>query len=363
MKVLTVELGARSYPIYIGETLISNAKLLAKHIVAQRAMIVSNKTVGALYLEKIEAALEPKSTDAILLPDGEQYKNLQTLEKIFDALLKKRHHRNTTLIAVGGGVICDMTGFAAACYQRGVSFIQIPTTLLAQVDASIGGKTAVNHPLGKNMIGAFHQPRCVIVDIATLNTLPTREFNAGLAEIVKAALIRDADFFVWLEKNIKKLLAKDPQSLIYAIERACTIKAQIVAADEKEISGTRALLNLGHTFGHALEQNLGYGKWLHGEAVAAGLVLAADLSARSGWISVDELRRIKELLSVIPLPIQLPAKLQYDKMLASMAVDKKMLDAEMKLVLLKAIGKAELIYKVNTRQVRQVLEDNIKKPL
>lgn len=358
MKTLIVELGARSYPIYIGENLLTNAEIFSKHLVAHQAMIVSNKTVADLYLNKVKSTLTGKQCDSILLPDGEQYKNLQNLTKIFDALLEKHHHRNTTLIALGGGVIGDMTGFAAACYQRGVAYIQVPTTLLAQVDASIGGKTAINHPLGKNMIGAFHQPRCVIIDIATLNTLPAREFNAGLAEIIKAALIHDADFFVWLEKHLQKLLSKDPASLIYAIERACAIKAEIIAADEKEISGKRALLNLGHTFGHALEQNLGYGEWLHGEAVAAGIVLAADLSQRLGWLTTDELQRIKKLLSVIPLPIQLPAKLQYDKMFTSMAVDKKMLDAELKLVLLKAIGKAELIHKVSAGQVRQVLEDN-----
>ena len=287
-KTITIDLGERSYPIYIGENIASDGALFAKHIVSRQTLVVSNETVAALYLEPITKALRNYQCDVLLLPDGEQYKNLTVLNKIFDMLLEKKHQRSTTLLALGGGVICDMTGFAAACYQRGVAFIQIPTTLLAQVDASIGGKTAVNHSLGKNMIGAFHQPRCVIVDINTLQSLPDREYRAGVAEIIKAALICDAEFFVWLEQNSAKILAKDKVALVYAIARACEIKASIVAADETETEGVRALLNLGHTFGHAIEQVFGYGQWLHGEAVAMGLVLAADLSVALGncgkWI-------------------------------------------------------------------------------
>lgn len=354
-KTLTVELGAKSYPIYIGKNLLKDTSLLTRHVVADQVMIVSNETIAPLYLNRVKAALHKHTCDVVLLPDGEQYKNLENLTKIFDQLLLKKHRRNTTLIALGGGVICDITGFAAACYQRGVAFIQIPTSLLAQVDASIGGKTAVNHPLGKNMIGAFHQPQAVLIDTDVLITLPEREFYAGIAEIIKAALIRDADFFDWLEKNMQKLLRRDEEALMIAIEKACSIKAEIVAADEQEITGERALLNLGHTFGHAIEQVSGYGVWLHGEAVAAGMMLAASMSQRMGWLHESEVTRIKNILLAAHLPIQLPAQIQCDKMLEAMAVDKKLQSSQLKLVLLKKLGQAELVTVADASQVRQVL--------
>lgn len=357
VRTLKVELDTRSYPIYIADNLLQDPKVWAHHLRSNQVLIVSNETVAELYLDRVKQAFKQQQCDVVLLPDGEQYKNLTTLSKIFDALLNNRHRRNTTLIALGGGVICDMTGFAAACYQRGVAFIQIPTTLLAQVDASIGGKTAVNHPLGKNMIGAFHQPQAVVIDTSVLKTLSNREFSAGMAEIIKAALIQDKDFFNWLEKNIDKLMQREPDTLATAIERACAIKATIVAADEHEITGQRALLNLGHTFGHAIEQVLGYGNWLHGEAVATGIVLAAEVSQLQGWIKTEDVERIKKLFLAAQLPIRLPPQIQYDKMTAAMAVDKKLQNAALKLVLLKAIGKAELISDVDTRQVRQVLEN------
>ncbi len=357
MQIVSVELETRSYPIYIGQHLLEQATLLQKHVVSQQVLIVSTQPVAKYYLEPLQQALAPYQCDVVLLPDGEQYKTLETVNKIFDVLLTRRHRRNTTLVALGGGVICDMTGFAAACYQRGVGFIQIPTTLLAQVDASIGGKTAVNHPLAKNMIGAFHQPRAVIVDTDTLKTLPEREYRAGIAEIIKAALIRDAAFFTWLEENIAKLLQKNPKALTYAIARSCAIKAEIVAADETETTGVRALLNLGHTFGHALEQVLGYGTWLHGEAVAAGMVLAADLSQRIGWIASTDFMRIKTLIQRSELPTQLPVGIQCDKMLNIMTIDKKNLSEQLRLVLLREIGKADLTDKVSMSQVRQVLAD------
>lgn len=357
-RTLTVALGDRSYPIYIGEGLLQDVALLKKHVVAEQVLIVTNPTVAQRYLPSLQTAFADRQCDVVLLPDGEEHKNMASLSLIFDKLIAAHHRRNTTLIALGGGVIGDMTGFAAACYQRGAAFIQIPTTLLAQVDASVGGKTAINHPLGKNMIGAFYQPRGVIIDTATLNTLPDREFNAGLAEIIKAALLADADFFNWLEQHLALLKQRDAAALTEAIARACAIKADIVAADETEQTDIRALLNLGHTFGHAIEQILGYGEWLHGEAVAVGMVLAADLSAERGWITTADLNRIKCILLAADLPIQLPASIQYDKMLTVMAVDKKKLDSQLRLVLLKALGCAAVTKDVTVDQVRQVLRRN-----
>ena len=304
MQTLVVELGERSYPIYIGPGLLGRADLLRPHIPGRQVLVVSNETVAPLYLEQAEAMLAGLQHAAVILPDGEQYKTLEVLNRVFDALLEQRFGRNCTLIALGGGVIGDMTGFAAACYQRGVHFIQIPTTLLAQVDSSVGGKTGVNHPLGKNMIGAFYQPRCVLADTDTLNTLPDRELSAGLAEVIKYGLIRDLPFLEWLEAHLEELLERQPAALVYAIEQSCRNKAEIVAADERE-SGLRALLNLGHTFGHAIETGMGYGLWLHGEAVAAGIRMAADLSARLGWLQPDELERVIELLRRARLPVQL----------------------------------------------------------
>lgn len=360
MQIVSVELGARSYPIYIGPGLLTESNLLQKHLVSQQVLIVSSEPIANYYLATLQKSFSQYQCDVVLLPDGEQYKSLETLNKIFDALLTHRHRRNTTLVALGGGVVCDMTGFAAACYQRGVGFIQIPTTLLAQVDASIGGKTAVNHPLAKNMIGAFHQPRAVIIDTDTLNSLPEREYRAGIAEIIKAALIRDAAFFTWLEEHLAELLQKNPQALTHAIARACAIKAEIVAADETEITGVRALLNLGHTFGHALEQTLGYGTWLHGEAVAAGMILAADLSQRLGWLEPADFIRIKTLIQRSGLPTQLPVGVQCDKILNIMAVDKKNISEQLRLVLLRKVGKGELTDTASISQVRQVLADYIK---
>jgi 3-dehydroquinate synthase len=275
----------------------------------------------------------------VILPDGEEYKTLEVLNRIFDALLAARCDRRTTLIALGGGVIGDMTGFAAASYQRGVPFIQVPTTLLSQVDSSVGGKTGVNHALGKNMIGAFYQPRAVIIDTDTLNTLPDRELASGLAEVIKYGLIRDPEFFAWLEANLDKLLARDAEALAYAIHRSCQNKAEVVAADERE-SGVRATLNLGHTFGHAIETGLGYGEWLHGEAIAAGMVMAADLSRRLGWLTAAETARIEKLIRRARLPVRAPGSLSPARFLELMAVDKKVLDGRLRLVLLKHLGEA-----------------------
>jgi 3-dehydroquinate synthase len=339
MKTLTVELGNRSYPIHIGQQLLENGGLLTRHIRGRQVMLVTNDTVAPLYLEKVRQQLAGFDTASVILPDGEQYKNLDTLNTIFTALLKQRFNRGCTLLALGGGVVGDITGFAAACYQRGVAFLQIPTTLLAQVDSSVGGKTGVNHPLGKNMIGAFHQPGCVVIDTNTLDTLDDRQLSAGLAEVIKYGLIRDAGFFGWLEANMAGLLARDKQALEYAIERSCSIKAEIVASDERE-SGQRALLNLGHTFGHAIETGTGYGNWLHGEAVATGMLMAADLSARHGWISTDMVQRTENLLTQARLPTTAPQEMDETRFMALMAVDKKVVDGGLRLVLLRAIGDA-----------------------
>ncbi len=339
MKTLVVELGARSYPIYIGAGLLERAEPMAGHVAGRRVLVVTNETVAPLYLDRVTARLERFAPVAVVLPDGEQYKTLADLNRIFDALLKQRFDRRTTLVALGGGVVGDMTGFAAAIYQRGVSFIQIPTTLLAQVDSSVGGKTGVNHPLGKNMIGAFHQPRCVVIDIDTLNTLPDKELSAGLAEVIKYGLIRDAEFLGWLESNVDRLLARDPEALGFAIERSCRNKAAVVAADEME-RGQRALLNLGHTFGHAIETGMGYGSWLHGEAVAAGMAVAAELSHRLGWLGAEDAARVRTLLQRAHLPTQVPAGLGADRMLELMSVDKKVEDGQLRLILLKGIGDA-----------------------
>jgi 3-dehydroquinate synthase len=335
---LKVALGDRSYPILIGRGLLTDPSPFEPHL-RRQVMVVTNSTVGPLYLQGLLAALGQRQVQTVTLPDGEQFKTLATMEGIIGALLEARFDRGCTLLALGGGVVGDITGFAAACYQRGVDYIQVPTTLLAQVDSSVGGKTAVNHALGKNMIGAFHQPRLVLADTDTLSTLPDRELRAGVAEIIKYGLIRDAEFFGWLETNIHALLARNPQALAHAIERSCRNKAEVVAADERE-SGQRALLNLGHTFGHAIETGLGYGSWLHGEAVAAGMCLAADLSARLGWLSRADAERAIALVDDAGLPTQLPAKLDPERMLALMAVDKKVQDGRIRLVLLENIGRA-----------------------
>ncbi len=337
MKTLTVDLGDRSYPIYIGQNLLSNATLLQSHIVGSEVLVVSNETVAPLYLERVLQSLDGKNIKKVILPDGECYKNLEVLNRIFDALLESRFGRKVTLVALGGGVVGDMTGFAAACYQRGVAFIQIPTTLLSQVDSSVGGKTGVNHPMGKNMIGAFHQPQCVIADTDTLNTLDERQLSSGLAEVIKYGLINDKPLFSWLEKNIEKLLACDHQALAYAIERSCQDKAKIVAADERE-GGVRALLNLGHTFGHAIETGMGYGAWLHGEAVAVGMLMAADLSMRMGWVTADDVHQIDNLLDRAGLPTRAPLEMTKQHFLSLMSVDKKVEDGHLRLVLVRGLG-------------------------
>lgn len=338
MQTLNVSLAERSYPIYIGAGLLSS-DLLRRHVRASQVMVVTNETVAPLYLDQVLASLDGLNVDTLVLPDGERFKTLATLEKVFDALLEKRHSRTTTLIALGGGVIGDMTGFAAACYQRGVDFIQVPTTLLAQVDSSVGGKTAVNHPRGKNMIGAFYQPKAVLIDTDVLKTLPPRELGAGLAEVIKYGLIRDADFLRWLEDNMALLRAGDTAALVTAIERSCRNKAEVVAADETE-QGERALLNLGHTFGHAIETATGYSEWLHGEAVATGMLLAAKLSADLGWLTAAQVAQVAALLEKAELPLVPPAGMTPAQFRELMAHDKKVLDGQLRLVLLKDLGKA-----------------------
>jgi 3-dehydroquinate synthase len=339
MKTLTVDLGERSYPIHIGEGLLQRPKLITGHVKGRQVMVVSNETVAPLYLDTVHQLFRGFELESVILPDGEQYKTLDTLNLVFDALLEKRFNRSCTLVALGGGVVGDITGFAAASYQRGVGFLQIPTTLLAQVDSSVGGKTGVNHALGKNMIGAFYQPGCVLIDTNTLDTLDDRQLAAGLAEVIKYGLIRDADFFDWLETHIGNLKARDKNALGDAIELSCAIKAEIVAADERE-SGQRALLNLGHTFGHAIETGIGYGSWLHGEAVAAGMLMAADLSARHQWLSQADVDRIEALLQRAGLPTRAPEEMNEARFMNLMAVDKKVIDGNLRLVLLKAIGEA-----------------------
>jgi 3-dehydroquinate synthase len=355
MRTLTVELGERSYPIYIGQNLLHNAELLTRHLDSRQVLIVTNETVAPLYLEPVKAALEDRQLATVVLPDGEAYKTMDSAMTVFDALLARRFSRSAHLVALGGGVIGDLTGFAAACYQRGIPFIQIPTTLLAKVDSSVGGKTAVNHPHGKNMIGAFHQPKCVIADISTLHTLPARELSAGLAEVIKYGLIRDLEFLEWLEANMDGLVARDVELLAQAVERSCLNKAQVVAADERE-SGERATLNLGHTFGHAVETGLGYGEVLHGEAVAIGMCQAADLSRRMGWLSEADVNRVVQLLARAGLPTIPPDALNADGFLEHMAVDKKNIEGELRLILLKQIGRATLPMPVEVARLRETLE-------
>ncbi len=339
MKTLSVDLGDRSYPIHIGQDLLQRPELITGHVKGRQLMVVTNETVGPLYLDSVQQLFTGFELETVILPDGEQYKTLDTLNLIFDALLEKRFNRSCTLVALGGGVVGDITGFAAASYQRGVAFLQIPTTLLAQVDSSVGGKTGVNHALGKNMIGTFYQPGCVLIDTNTLDTLDDRQLAAGLAEVIKYGLIRDAGFFDWLEAHIDRLKARDKSALGHAIERSCTIKAEIVAADERE-SGQRALLNLGHTFGHAIETGTGYGSWLHGEAIATGMLMAADLSARHRWLSQADVDRIEALLQRAGLPTRAPDEMDETRFMELMAVDKKVIDGGLRLILLKAIGEA-----------------------
>ncbi|MDB2384366.1 3-dehydroquinate synthase [Endozoicomonas sp.] len=339
MFELSVNLGERSYPIFIGTQLLGNPDYLTPYITGRQVAIVTNETVAPLYLNKLKSCLGGYDLAVEVLPDGESWKTLSVVERVFDRLLAVRFTRKATLIALGGGVVGDMTGFAAACYQRGVNFIQVPTTLLSQVDSSVGGKTGVNHPLGKNMIGAFHQPKVVMIDTDTLTTLPDRELSAGLAEVIKYGLICDKPFYHWLNDNLDALLARDPKALAYAINQSCLNKARVVAADEKE-SGIRAILNLGHTFGHAIETAMGYGAWLHGEAVAAGMVMAAELSTRLGMISREDVNSLIKLLKRAGLPVLPPADVSPNQFLELMAVDKKVLDGRLRLVLLNFIGQA-----------------------
>lgn len=338
MITVNVDLGERSYPIRIGADLIGHTDLFAPHIAGTSITIVTNETVEPLYGDALRAALAPlgKQVSTVVLPDGEVYKNWETLNRIFDALLGAQADRKTTLIALGGGVIGDMTGFAAACYMRGVPFIQVPTTLLSQVDSSVGGKTGINHPLGKNMIGAFYQPQAVIADIGSLRTLPARELAAGLAEIIKTAAIADAAFFEWLEHNIEALNRRDPAVLMHAVKRSCEVKASVVAADERE-GGLRAILNFGHTFGHAIEAGLGYGEWLHGEAVGCGMVMAADLSVRLGQLDEAVRQRLVSVIGAAKLPTRAPA-LGDSRYIELMKVDKKAEAGTIKFILLKKLG-------------------------
>ena len=337
-RELEVDLGERSYPILIGCGLLGGYDL-TPFVTGSQVMIVSNETVAPLYLEQAKACFNGKQIDSVILPDGEKYKDWQTLNLIFDALLQQRHNRTTTLVALGGGVVGDMTGYAAASYQRGVAFIQIPTTVLSQVDSSVGGKTGINHPLGKNMIGAFHQPQAVLIDTDTLETLPDREVRAGVAEIIKYGLIRDLPFLHWLDRNLMALLEKNPRQISEAIYRSCACKAEVVAIDERE-GGLRAILNLGHTFGHAIETFAGYGNWLHGEAVGTGMMMAADLSFREGLISAAECKQVCDLISRAGLPALAPAAMRPADFMDLMAVDKKNVDGQLRLVLLAAVGKA-----------------------
>ena len=339
MQQLTVNLDDRSYPIHIGSGLLGQPELLIPHIAGRQVCIVTDDTVAPLYLERLCRTLEGYSILPVVLPTGEAFKNWSTLQQIFDALLAARHDRRTTLIALGGGVVGDMTGFAAACYQRGVDFIQIPTTLLSQVDSSVGGKTGINHPAGKNMIGAFYQPKAVLIDTDSLATLPEREISAGLAEIIKYGLIRDRAFLDWLEENMPALREREPSLITEAIARSCAAKAEVVAADERE-GGVRALLNLGHTFGHAIEAHLGYGSWLHGEAVGAGMVMALDMSHALGWIAAEDRQRGVELIAAAGLPVAPPEGMLAEDFRRLMAVDKKVLDGQLRLVLLRQLGEA-----------------------
>ncbi|WP_263143845.1 3-dehydroquinate synthase [Pseudomonas sp. RIT-PI-AD] len=339
MRTLQVDLGERSYPIFIGAGLLIQPGLFQPYIAGRQVAIVTNETVAPLYLSALTDALADYAVVPVVLPDGESFKNWETLQLIFDGLLRARHDRRTTVIALGGGVVGDMAGFAAACYQRGVDFIQVPTTLLSQVDSSVGGKTGINHPLGKNMVGAFYQPKAVVIDTTTLATLPPRELAAGLAEVIKYGLICDEPFLGWLESHLHRLLALDSAALTEAIERSCVAKARVVGADERE-SGLRATLNLGHTFGHAIETHMGYGVWLHGEAVAAGTVMALEMSMRLGWIDAAERDRGIRLLQRAGLPVVPPEGMLPEHFLEHMAVDKKVLDGRLRLVLLNRMGDA-----------------------
>ena len=354
-KQIQVELDKRSYSIVIDRNLMSNGEYIAHHLENKKVLIVTNSTIAPLYLEKVQTLLAHSSlAEPVILPDGEQYKTLAQMDAIFTSLLQQNLGRDTVLIALGGGVIGDMTGFAAACYQRGVDFIQIPTTLLAQVDSSVGGKTAVNHVLGKNMIGAFYQPKLVLIDTDCLATLPAKEFAAGMAEVIKYGIIWDQDFFVWLEQHVEELKALDNEALKYAIGRCCEIKAEVVALDETE-QAVRALLNLGHTFGHAIEAEMGYGVWLHGEAVAAGTILAAKTAMKMGFIQENDLERIRALFIAFDLPVEAPNSMTFSHFIKHMQRDKKVKQGKIRLVLPTAIGQAGIYSDVSEAILREVI--------
>jgi 3-dehydroquinate synthase len=357
MQTVRVALGPRSYPIHIGAGLLGRADLVAPALPQRRAAIVTNRTVAPLHLEPLAAGLQAAGIACvrIVVPDGEDYKDWATLNTVFDALLEHRCDRQTAIVALGGGVIGDLAGFAAATYQRGVPFVQVPTTLLAQVDSSVGGKTAINHPRGKNMIGAFHQPLVVLADTDTLGTLPDRELRAGLAEVIKHGAIRDAGLFGWLEANVERVLARAPEALAHVVKRSVEIKAEVVAADERELAGERALLNFGHTFGHAIETGLGYGTWLHGEAVGAGMAMAADLSARLGLLDAASVDRLRRVLERAGLPVAGP-RLDADRYVELMAVDKKARAGRTPFILLQGLGAAVIRNDVAPEAVRATLE-------
>ena len=340
-KILNVELADKSYPIYIGSDLLSSKSLLSDHIQGKQVMVVTNTTIAPLYLEKLKDALSDFNVESVVLPDGEKFKTLETLNKVFDALLKAKFDRSSTLVALGGGVVGDIAGFAAASYQRGVNFIQVPTSLLSQVDSSVGGKTGVNHELGKNMIGAFYQPKAVIIDVDTLDTLSDQEYSAGMAEVIKYGLLGNADFFSMLETNIESIMARNKDLIIEIIFNSCKDKASIVALDEFE-RGKRALLNLGHTFGHGIENAFGYGNYLHGEAVSIGMVMATKLSMDEGYLSNEDAIRVESILSKADLPISIKKSIGSETLIEAMSLDKKSIDGKIRLVLLKALGDSYL---------------------
>lgn len=355
MTTLTVKLGARSYPIYVDAGILSLADYFKNHIKSKRVVIITNVTVAPLYLSKLQIALPGFNVSVISIADGEQFKTLQTYEFIMGELLSMRAARDTTLVALGGGVVGDITGFVAATFQRGVPFIQVPTTLLAQVDSSVGGKTAVNHPLGKNMIGAFYQPEAVVIDTDSLATLPPREFAAGMAEVIKYGIIYDAEFFVWLESNVALLKSLDKSALQHTVRRCCAIKAEVVAQDERE-AGIRAWLNLGHTFGHAIEAEQGYGNWLHGEAVAAGMVLACQVAQLKNWLTASEVSRVIELLKAFELPTKAPKAMDYGIFMKHMVHDKKVAQGTIRFIIPETIGKATVTSDVSETELRHVIE-------
>jgi 3-dehydroquinate synthase len=348
-KTITVNLGDRSYPIVVGSGMLDGGFDLSEYVAGEDCLIVSNVTVAPLYSDRILANLPGKKTTTIELPDGEAYKNLATMQTVLDGLVETGANRDTTVIALGGGVVGDITGFAAACYMRGVSFIQVPTTLLAQVDSSVGGKTGVNHPKGKNLIGAFHQPQVVMIDTDTLSTLPDRELKAGMAEVIKHGAICDIEYFGWLEENMQALLDKEPAALAHAIRRSCEIKAGVVAEDERE-AGRRAILNFGHTFGHAIEHSCGYGEWLHGEAVAAGMLMAAELSD----IAEKDVARLRTLIAAAGLPVA-PPSISEDDWMRAMGMDKKVQQKQLRFVLLQSLGNAHVTESYDATRLKQIV--------